>query len=178
MKCPVEFFDDFPSLRDVSPEDRATLGRDPSAGGMSGEEGEAKSFPVPIVNLFSRPQSDKPRGAGGWPPELITKACPSESSRPITRFFQNTACVPSRCSNTSTRHLTKWSRKRDFSICRSGCLPGWCYRWPLPGLRGGWRRSGPSLHPQHSRRRCGHIICYRQAGASTLLEKKALTIFV
>jgi hypothetical protein len=40
MKCPIEFFDDFPYPKDISPEDRATLGSDPSAGGMSGERRE------------------------------------------------------------------------------------------------------------------------------------------
>jgi len=37
----LSFFDDFPYPKEVSPEDRATLGSDPSADGTSGEEEEA-----------------------------------------------------------------------------------------------------------------------------------------
>ena len=58
-RCPVEIFDAFPYPEEVSPKDRARLASDPSAGGMSGKEGGAISFPFPIFNLFYGPQSDK-----------------------------------------------------------------------------------------------------------------------
>jgi hypothetical protein len=45
MKRPVEFFDVNPYPGEVSPEARATLESDPSAGGASGEEGETEDFP-------------------------------------------------------------------------------------------------------------------------------------
>jgi len=67
MKCPVEFFEAFPYPGEVSPEDRATLGSDPGTGRTSGEEGEAERFLLPIFDLFSGPQSDKPRGSGAGP---------------------------------------------------------------------------------------------------------------
>lgn len=71
---PVEFFDAFPYPGEVPLEDKATLGSDLSAGEMSGEEGETYGSPFSTFNLFSGPQSDKPRGSGCWPPEIFSRA--------------------------------------------------------------------------------------------------------
>jgi hypothetical protein len=51
---------------------------------MSGEEGEAERFPFPILDLFSGPQSDKPRGVWGLAPNRHRSLCraPQQSENP------------------------------------------------------------------------------------------------
>src|SRR4030042_1707300 len=113
MKCPVDVFDMPCYPLDVSWEDRATLGSDPSAHETAGEGAKGVILCPFSFSPFPGPECDKPRGSGGWPPALIPMGFPCVSNRPIARFFHTTVYVPSRCSNTSTWHLAKCSRKGD-----------------------------------------------------------------
>jgi hypothetical protein len=85
MKCPVEFCKVILYPGEVSTEDRATLESDPSAGGISGEEGEAERCPFLIFDLFPGPPGDELQGSGRG--EIIL--CNNETEVPDDGFFND-----------------------------------------------------------------------------------------